>query len=463
MGSNDISSVSDELVLSAPSRQPLYHVVPQSIDGRFRECMSSYFGNLASEHGTSPAILLNNVISVAAAEYRDDRRSSFAVKSFPQRIDGTTEYAVGFSEMLSRLTGVDNLNRHVLKAFSKITSHRGFLRDKLAWCPQFLDSVTKPYIPILWRLAWVKVCPKFRVPLHVSCSSCGKPVHVLCGRGNVGYCTHYQCQADLSRSFSQGCETTALGQIKDMRYEIWVAEQTEDLIEALRLGELQEDFSWSAVIRFWLDHFALTGKRGVAQRVFEINPSSLGLWVRGEQQPTMQHLFNFAWVLGVDVLSFLGKKVPDNHDGSLRPSLMYKSKDKTAPKRPIDRPKILRRLRSIIDDDLYPYEPFSRIAKRIGRGQAVLRQTFPEEAKYLGQRFMENRKIKARLRRAADRAELIEACQVIAEMNEVISARRVRALVSKPSLVVDPKFGAALIQDMRRRQIEGQSQEITAN
>ena len=58
---------------------------------------------------------------------------------------------------------------------------------------------------------------------------------------------------------------------------------------------------------------------------------------------------------------------------------------------------------------------------------------------------------------------LIEACTIIAEMNEVISARRVKALVSKPSKVVDPKLGGALIQEARRQQIEKNFRKFSSN
>lgn len=260
-----------------------------------------------------------------------------------------------------------------------------------------------------------------------------------------------------------GAETTMLGQIKSMDYEVWVAEQTETLIDGLRTSPLPPEFSWSETINHWLTHFDLQGVRGLGPRIFGINGTSLGLWMRGEQIPTMQHLFNFAWVMQLSVTQFLHKELPGNHDGKLVPSLMCQSKEKTAPKRRIDRPKILRQLRKIIDEDLYPYESFTRIAQRIGRSTGVLNQNFSDEAKYLGQRFMNNRKVKARLHRAADQAEILEACAIIAEMNEVISARRVKALVSKPSKVIDPKLGGALIKEARRQQIEKNFRKFSSN
>lgn len=461
--SNNINSYSDKLLQDAPQRQPIYHVKPKHIEGKYRECLSSYLANVAAEHGTSPAIFLKEIIPIAAAEFRDDRRGSFAVQSFPQRIDGTSDYSTRFAEMLSKLSGVPDLTDHSLRSFDSLTSKRGFLRSKLAWCPQFLDAVAAPYIPISWRLSWVKVCPRFKVPLQTLCPGCGKEVSVLSGRGNIGHCTHYNCQADLSNGTSMGEETTMLRQIRNMDYEIWVAEQTESLIEDLFVRPIPHDFSWADTINHWLTHFKLHGKRGLGPRVFGISGTSLGLWTRGEQVPTMQHLFNFAWVMQLSVTQFLHRELPEKQGGGLVPSLMYQSKEKTAPKRPIDRPKVLSQLRKIIDENLYPYESFTQIAKRIGRCTGVLNQTFPDESKYLGQRFMNNRKVKARLRQAADQAEILEACAVIAEMGEVISARRVKALVSKPSKVINPKLGGALIKEARRQQIVENSREFSMN
>jgi hypothetical protein len=73
----------------------------------------------------------------------------------------------------------------------------------------------------------------------------------------------------------------------------------------------------------------------------------------------------------------------------------------------------------------------------------------------ISQRFKMNRNVRARLRYAADHAEIIEACKVIAELGEVISARRVQAMISKPSTVIDPKLGGALIKNARQDQIGG--------
>jgi hypothetical protein len=260
-----------------------------------------------------------------------------------------------------------------------------------------------------------------------------------------------------------GEETSMLGRINSMEYEIWVAEQTETLIDGLRTSPLSPDFSWSDTINHWLTHFNLQGVRGLGPRIFGINGTSLGLWMRGEQIPTMQHLFNFAWVMQLSVTQFLHKELPENHDGKLVPSLMCQAKENTGPKRPIDRPKMLRKLQKIIDEDLYLYEPFTKIANRLGRRVRVLKDVFPKEVKYLGQRFMNNRKVKARLRQAADQAEILEACAVIAEMGEVISACRVKALISKPSKVIDPKLGGALIKEARRQQIVENSREFSVN
>ena len=76
---------------------------------------------------------------------------------------------------------------------------------------------------------------------------------------------------------------------------------------------------------------------------------------------------------------------------------------------------------------------------------------------------MKNRKVKARLNQAADRGEILEACAIIAEMNEVISVRRVKALVSKPSKAIDPKFGGALIKEARRQQLAQNSRKFSTN
>lgn len=464
VNNNDIKKFSDDLVLAAPQRQPLYRVAPKHLDGRYLECISSYLSNCAAEHGTSPNIFLTDIVGVAAKEFLDKRRAAFAVKSFAQRLDGTTDFAVRFVEMISRLSGVSGLEAHTLNFLAPITSRRGFLRSDLAWCPTFLEALSKPYIPILWRFQWIKVCSRFRVPLHIRCPKCGKAVNVLSARGKVGFCTEYSCQADLSTSYVLGKSSTTIESYKSMDYEVWVSDQTEALLSSLRKDPLPEDYSLADTLNYWFDAFGLTGTRGFGPKYFGVQGNSLGMWTRGTSKPKIEHLFNFAWVMQLKIDDFLRKRMPVNHDGKLVESLAVLTNESSGfVRRPMDHEKIRGRLSEIMCNNEFYYDSFTDIAKKIGRSVGALRDAFPAEAKAISQRFKMNRKVRARLRHAADRAEIIEACKVIAEMGEVISARRVKAMISKPSTVIDPKFGGALIKHARQNQIAGRTLEKVAN
>lgn len=402
-----------------------------------------------------PNIFLRNIIGVAAHEFLDKRRGSFAAKQFAQRLDGKTDFASRFAAMLSRLSGV-HLARHALSPLAPLTSRRGFLRPELAWSPTFLEALSKPYIPLLWRLAWIKVCSKFRAPLHLRCPGCGKPVNVLSARGNVGFCTHYNCQADLSAGGMIGKVSTTAQSYKSMDYEVWVSDQTETLLGSLYHNPLPDDYTMSETMQFWFNSFGLTGQRGVGPKYFGVGGNSLGMWLRGEARPKVEHLFNFAWVFQVGIDDLLRCRMPEGHDGKLAESLaVLPQEGNGGTRRKIDHDAIRSRMNEIIRNDEYYYEPFKQIAERFGHTADSLRGAFPAEVKKLGERYRMNKHVRARLKTAADMAEINEACDIIAEMGEVISARRVKAMISKPSLVVDPKKGGALINAARRRQLEG--------
>lgn len=455
MQSNDITKFSDQLLRSAPPRQPLYRVEPKHLEGRYLECVSSYLSNCAAEHGTSPSIFLNRIVGAVADEFRDSPRNSFPPQTYAQRLDGRSEFPVRFVKMLSNLNGVQGLTKHTLRCLDPLTSRRGFLRDQLAWSPKFLDIVTKPFIPILWRLQWIKVCSKFRTPLQLCCPECGKAVHNLSARGNIGFCTDYTCQADLSCVDMRGVRSTTTQSYRSMDYEVWVSDQTESLIQSLHKNPLHEDYSFADSLNFWLEKFELKGVPAIGPKYFGVKSNALGLWMRGTTRPKVEHLFNFAWVFQLEVEDFLRKRVPERHDGQLAVSLAMLPIEKSGrPRRRIDHGAIRRKLQQIIRDDEYYYDSFREIAKRLHHCPGSIRDAFPEEAKILGQRYRMNKHIRARLRDAADAAEITEACTVIAEMNEVISARRVKAMVSKPSMVIDPKKGGSIIKEARRQQLD---------
>ena len=464
MPNNDISKCSDELILAAPQRSAIYRVDPKQIDGRYHECLSSYLSNTAAEHGTSPNIFLNDIIGVAAHEFLDNRRGSFAAKPFAQSLDGTTDFAVRFAQMISRLSGGVKLRKNTLEILAPITSRRGFLRSELAWSPTFLEALTKPFIPILWRLQWIKVCSRFRTPLQLRCPECGRPVNVLSGRGNIGYCTHYSCQADLSaKPKMTGAASSTAQSYKSMDYEVWVSDQTETLMDSLRNNPLPDDYSVSETLQFWFNSFELNGTRGVGPKYFGVQGNSIGTWLRGEAKPKVEHLFNFAWVFQLGIDDFLRRKIPDNHDGKLTESLALLPKEgQGSPKRRIDHAYIGRRLREILQNDEFYYASFKEIAEGFDHTAGSLRGAFPEEAKKLAERYRMNKHIRARLRTASDMAEIAEACSIIAEMGQVISSRRVKSMISKPSLVVNPKLGGALIKEARRRQIENERDQLLA-
>lgn len=450
---SSIISIHDEENGLLPKRQPLYAVTPQSIDGSYVESMSSYLCNVAEAHGVSPNQFITNVIGDAVSEFYMPRRNAFNVNGFSQQLDGLSSYGRRLLSVMSPMMGCQAPESHLLDVFAPLTSQRGFLRKHLVWSPEFLDLTASAYVPALWRLQHIKVCSKFRQPLHVRCPSCGREVHVLSAKGRIGYCSNDACGADLRKTDNTGAVSTTRGSYKSMDYEVWVSNQTELLMKHLHANPLGDDYLMTDTLNFWFDHFGLNQIRGFGPKYFGVLGNKLGLWTRGECIPKLENLFNFAWVLKLDAVSFVRREVPASHDGKIQKSLAcLEVEGSGSPRRPIDKDGVGRLLKHIASEQSFVNKSFSDVARELGRSMGSLRGAFPDEAKEISRRYKEAKAQRARLRRSAEEAEIREACVIVAEAGRVVTQQRVKKLISKPSAVIS-SHGRRVIKEMRYRQL----------
>lgn len=247
--------------------------------------------------------------------------------------------------------------------------------------------------------------------------------------------------------------TTTRGAFKSMDYEVWVSEQTELLMKHLHANPLDDDYSMTGTLNFWFKRFGMNEIRGFGPKYFGVLGNKLGLWRRGSCIPKLEHLFNFAWVMKLDAVSFVRREIPVSHDGKIQDSLACLEVEGAGrPRRPIDREGIGKLLRRIGRDESCVNKSFSDVARELGRSAGSLREVFPDEAKEISRRYKDAQTQRARLQRSAEEAEIREACVIVAEAGRAVTQQRVKALISKPSSVISP-HGRKVVKEMRYKQL----------
>jgi hypothetical protein len=182
--------------------------------------------------------------------------------------------------------------------------------------------------------------------------------------------------------------------VRDIDYEVWVANELAEFIRFQIRGRLPEGFSFGDTLNFWLQQFTLRVNFKSACAL-GAKDTALKTWAFNGAIPRLRMTLNLCWVFGVSLLDFLHVRIPPNHDGRLREPIDRRERFASPSRRSrINREAMRAELLSILKDNRYAMMPFAEICrKKLNRRDMVIRQTFPVEARAIAQRFLENRRL----------------------------------------------------------------------
>jgi hypothetical protein len=297
----------------------ILRVAPGDPDGPQRESLASLIIRTARENDSSPGMLLEQKFASGALDGL--RCNSRALgTSIGQSINGSSTIARAFVERTEQLTQFNNLQACTTLAFAPFTTMNGLQRRRLAWSMEFLRDQKEPYYPLLWALEPVRVCLASKKPLVSLCPKCRKPLATLSGGSWVGKCNY--CGVSLGSCKVKGSTSgdPVSSAIKDLDYEIWIAEQLGEFIRFQTRNTLPVDFDYTGTIIHWFGKFGIKNTRAAA---IEIGASQQAVtnWLNDQTIPRLRMTMNLCWVFGVSLLQFLKKEVPRDHDGKLRQSI----------------------------------------------------------------------------------------------------------------------------------------------
>jgi len=177
-----------------PARSQLYCLEPIGKGTDLVESATSYLSRVANAHTVSTWMLLKH--EVAPRLFGSDavlrNRLSELTATIGAACNGENATASKLVSILHTLTGRDDLGRTTMGFCRGFVASRFLVRVEQAWCPACLDEWKEEgreiYLPLLWNILAVRVCPRHGTVLNTKCRACRRSFHPLMAHSRPGFC-----------------------------------------------------------------------------------------------------------------------------------------------------------------------------------------------------------------------------------------------------------------------------------
>ncbi len=377
------------------SRTPILRLLPCDPMGSLRESHASLLIRTAWENDRSPALFLESLYSPGAGR----RTARSQGSTIGQTLNGCGKTTGAMVERTEALTMFSNIRASTTLSFAAFSTTNGLLRNCLAWSSGHLSQSKPTYYPLVYALEAVRVCPLSKETLVSLCPNCRNPVPCMSGSSRIGECP--KCRASLATALrGTSAADPVAGSIRDLDYEIWIAQQLGDYVAYQVSNSLDAKFAYTETLRFWFGKFEVQNSQAGA-RLLGVSQPAISIWLSTGAIPKLRVTLGLCWVFGLSLLEFLQRRLPEKHDGKLRPPAEARVRQNSVfRRRRIDRPAMGAKLTEILRDNLYALLPFEEICeKKLDRGGFVVRQYFPDLAQSISKRYLANRRLLAEIRR----------------------------------------------------------------
>lgn len=413
-------------------RSSVFRTSPIEASGALRESMVSLIVRTAAINDVTPATFISRKIAEGTSSSCLRYAARLVGPSLGQTINGSSQITDDIVTSMERLTLLTGLSASTTKAFAPISTINGLLRQGLAWSSGVLAQSNEPHFPLLWALEPVRACLKTRQPLQSICPHCCKPLLGFTGAMVIGRCG--KCGGNLAESAAVASKINPLAaKIRDLDYEVWVAEQLGRFIQSQSKNPLPANFSYSETLQHWFQEFGIVRPKQLTECLGTTAASYHG-WIGRKSIPRLRTTLNICWIFQLSLHDFLFRRRPENHDGKFRASIDNRHHGiRTGRRYKIDRHELESTLFGIIRNDLYPMDSFTDICtKRIKRREQVVRQYFPELARQIAGRYQRSRRDWAIQQKASYIAVLKETARFLSARGIVPNHKTLRSRLPNP-------------------------------
>jgi hypothetical protein len=434
-----------------PPRSRLFHINPVGLGTPLVECLTSYISRVAQAHSISPGALQHHEVP----KYGAHRQNIFScgiksrARSFTAGINATGTLAADFVSSIGKLTARNDLQYLTMIPWKSLFPSPMLMRGVAAWCPLCLTSweqAAKPvYVPLLWTLEVVKFCPYHRHPLRFTCPHCSLPQPVLGQCSWVGFCA--RCKRRLgSDSGKDEAERYAVVHQETPEWEIWVASQIADLIQAgFHDPPLATREQLAALVRIGSD---LEGLSSFA-RLLGVSSTSVWEWRMGAKNPVLPASLRLARIFNVTLVNLLTGMVSPRELQSLNLEGVPHWRNLWGSRRsaPFNKETAARQ----IDEALRELPPPSLRAfvMRNGYHSVTIQKHFPDQCREIQGRFRDFYEASIQQRQAKKIAEFRQIAYQLHEQGTELLVNRVLKRMSPPRSL-DYRIACGTLAEIRR-------------
>ena len=433
-----------------PPRSRLFHISPIGLGTPLVECLTSYISRVAQAHSISPGALQHHEVP----KYGAPRQNIFScgiksrARSFTAGINATGNLAADFVSSIGQLTARNDLQYLTMIPWKSLFPPQMLMRGVAAWCPVCLTSweqAAKPvYIPLLWTLEVVKFCPHHRHPLRFTCPHCSLPQPVLGQCSWVGFCA--RCKHWLgSDSGKDNPEPYSVLQREMPEWEIWVASQIADLIQAgFRDSALVTREQLAELVRIGSN---LEGLSSFA-RILGVSSTSVCQWRIGDQQPILPAYLRLARIFNVTLVNLLtGRVSPGDLQQLAFDGVPHWRNLGVRRATAFNRNTAARQMGDALRES--PPPSLRAFVMRNGYHCATIQKHFPGQCREIQERFREFYEASIQQRQAKKIAEFRQIAYQLHEQGTELLVNRVLKRMSPPKSL-DYRIACGALADIQR-------------
>ncbi|MEL6457330.1 MAG: helix-turn-helix domain-containing protein [Cyanobacteria bacterium J06621_15] len=380
-------------------RSRLFHLLPIGVGTPYVESLTSYVSRLAVAHSVSTGTLLAiEVGPLIKTNYSANRKSIVAIygQESVRALNGIRLGALQLVRALETLTLRTDLQFLTMLPWTEVFPALGLLKHEQAWCPlcleEWLENRKVIYLPLLWALNVVKVCPYHHQPLQSQCPHCHAQFLPLWRSSRPGYCL--KCSGWLGSSKdARDVEPNFFEATDEFQWNIWAANTLGNLIAQApsQHSPLPRETIKKALV-FFVNKFS-NGDVSAFGQLIGVPSSHITQWYSGKTIPTLDKLLKICYRLQISLIEFLQpelKQQVNTNQVTLCPSPQQRQLTVTSQR---NKARIRSLLKSVLNQNEYPSPSVREVARRYHIGGATLYRYAPDLCQAISARYWDYKKL----------------------------------------------------------------------
>jgi transcriptional regulator with XRE-family HTH domain len=380
-------------------RSRLFHQLPIGVGTPHVESLTSYVSRLAVAHSVSTGTLLAiEVGPLIKTNYPPSRKSIVAIygQESVRALNGIRLGALQLVQALEKLTLRTDLRFLTMLPWAEVFPVLGLLKHKQAWCPlclqELLENRKEIYLPLLWALNVIKVCPYHYQPLQLQCPHCHAQFLPLWRSSRPGYCL--KCSGWLGSSKdARDVEPNFVKAADEFQWDIWAANTVGDLIAKApyQPSPLPRETIKKSLV-FFVNKFS-NGNVLAFEQLIKLSQSEITQWYSGTTIPTLDKLLRICYQLKISLSEFLQPEIlPQPSINQVALCLSSRQRQSTATSQR-NKERIRSLLKSVLSQNEYPSPSVREVARRYHVSCTTFYYYAPDLCQAISARYWDYKKL----------------------------------------------------------------------